>query len=93
MGSELYIRSILALILILSIMGIISFLVRKFLLGQTAIGKKIGERRLSIEEVMPLDIKRKLVLIKRDDVEHLILLAPNSELLIESNIKKIKSGK
>lgn len=44
-------------------------------------------RRLGMVEAMTLDPKRRLVLIKRDSVEHLVLLGASTELLIESNIQ------
>ena len=34
-----------------------------------------------------LDTRRRLVLVRRDDVEHLILLGAASETVIERNIK------
>jgi len=33
-----------------------------------------------------VDAKRKLVLLRRDDTEHLILLGPNSDTLVEAGI-------
>ncbi len=45
-----------------------------------------GQRRLSLVEVRPLDAKHKLVLLRRDDREHLVLLGAASDLLIESDI-------
>lgn len=46
--------------------------------------KQPGGGRLQIIETKLLDTRRKLVLIKRDDREHLLLLSPQQELLIES---------
>ena len=45
-------------------------------------------RRLSIVEVAMLDTRRRLVLVRRDDVEHLILLGATSETVIERDIKE-----
>lgn len=39
--------------------------------------------RLKVLETRMIDAKRKLVLIQRDEQEHLLLLSPNSETLIE----------
>ena len=38
-------------------------------------------------EAITLDPKRRLVLVKRDSVEHLVLLGAGTELLIESGIE------
>ena len=46
-----------------------------------------GERRLALIEVRPIDAKRKLVLLRRDDREHLVLLGATGDLLIESGIE------
>ena len=44
------------------------------------------EKRLNIVEIMPVDAKRRLVLIRRDNKEHLIMLGAERDLLIEQNI-------
>ena len=43
-----------------------------------------GTTRLKIIEVRYLDPRRKLVLVRRDNAEHLLLLADGRELVIES---------
>ncbi len=43
--------------------------------------------RLSVTEVQSVDARRKLVLVRRDDREHLILLNGDRDLLIESGIE------
>ena len=43
-------------------------------------------QRLAVVEVKQLDVRRRLVLIRRDGVEHLLLLGATQDLLIESNI-------
>jgi flagellar biogenesis protein FliO len=43
--------------------------------------------RLGITEYHELDKTRRLVLVRRDDVEHLILIGGNQEFVIESNIE------
>lgn len=43
--------------------------------------------RLGISEYHELDKTRRLVLVRRDDIEHLILIGGNQEFVIESNIE------
>jgi len=43
-----------------------------------------GRRRLKIVEVLPLDARRKLLIIRKDDKEHLIVLGPTGETVVES---------
>ena len=51
---------------------------------------KANERRLNVVEILPIDAKRRLLLIRRDDKEHLIMLGTESDLLIERNIDSIQ---
>ncbi|PIR37859.1 MAG: flagellar assembly protein FliO [Alphaproteobacteria bacterium CG11_big_fil_rev_8_21_14_0_20_39_49] len=85
-----YIKAILALVFVLGLIGIFSFILKGISVGRFA-GKSKTAKRISLEEVFYVDAKRKLLLIKRDDVEHLILLGANSETVIENNIEVKKS--
>lgn len=80
-----YTRFILALLFVLGLIGLLAAGVRRFGLGlpQTPI-RRGQEKRLGLVEVMPIDAKRRLVLFKRDDVEHLVILGPNAEILVET---------
>jgi flagellar protein FliO/FliZ len=44
------------------------------------------DRRLRIVEMMPIDGRRQLVLIRRDQTEHLVLLFPDRGVVIERDI-------
>jgi hypothetical protein len=50
--------------------------------------------RLAVSSATPLDGKRRLVLIRRDDVEHLVMIGGSSDVLIENNIvsKRERTG-
>ena len=45
-----------------------------------------GEKRLSVVEVAAVDARHRLVLLRRDETEHLVLLGTNNDLLLETNI-------
>ena len=45
-----------------------------------------GAKRLAILEVAPLDAKRRLVLVRRDGAEHLLLIGGESDLVVERAI-------
>lgn len=89
-----YLKFIFALAFVMGLIGLLAFLVRRFGMGAVAPYRKGAERRLAVVEVAAVDTKRRLVLLRRDDREHLVLLGPNSELLIESGIpvRPPKSG-
>ena len=82
-----YLQAVLALVFVLALIGVIAALARRAGFGypMRAI-KPTGPRRLSVVEVTPLDARRRLVLVRRDDVEHLLVLGPTSELVVERDI-------
>jgi flagellar protein FliO/FliZ len=83
-----YIRFLLALIFVIGLIGAFAVIARRMGFGFPNIAnKKSANRRLSVEEVISIDGRRRIVLIKRDNTEHLILLSSNSEIIIENNIK------
>lgn len=83
-----YFRFFLALGFVLVLIAGLAALVRRSGFGDrlAMTPSSAGERRLALVEVRPLDAKRKLVLLRRDDREHLVLLGASGDLLIESGI-------
>jgi flagellar protein FliO/FliZ len=82
MSALLYWQAVGALALVVALIGLCAWLARRFGLGGRLVTTG-GKRRLSIIEVLPLDAKRRLVLLRRDEVEHLILLGQQSDTVIE----------
>jgi flagellar protein FliO/FliZ len=87
MSADTYIQFLLALVVVLALIGVLAWLARKFGFGLVGGPVKRGKRRLAVVETAPVDAKRRLVLIRRDATEHLVLLGPNSETLIEPGIR------
>lgn len=85
MGIEDYIKFLAALIFVLSLMGGLAFVLKKLGLSQKALGGG-KNKRLKISEVLPIDARRKLVLIRQDDKEHLVLLGSSSDTVIKTDI-------
>jgi flagellar protein FliO/FliZ len=44
------------------------------------------QRRLAIIDTMAIDAKRQMILVRRDDVEHLIITGATSDLVVETGI-------
>ncbi len=44
-------------------------------------------KRLAVLDSTPIDQKRQLVLVRRDDIEHLLLIGGESDIVVEKNIK------
>ena len=54
--------------------------------GLRIAGAPVGGKRLAVVEVRALDTRRRLVLIRRDDQEHLLLLGATGETVVETGI-------
>jgi flagellar protein FliO/FliZ len=90
-----YLKFFFALVFVLALMGGLTYLLKRVGWGQSGIsplGSKI-KKRLKIVEILPLDARRKAVIIQRDDTQHLVLLGPSGETVIETNIKADKEAK
>ncbi len=92
MGFDTYLRFIMVLVLVIGMIGFIAWMVRRFgLLNRIAPGASVrsDSRRLSVIESCPVDGKRRLVLVRRDQTEHLILLTgTGSGVVIERGSDK-----
>lgn len=86
MEIESYLRFVLALAFVLGLIGLLAMLAKRFNLGFPTPMKTGRDRRLAVVEVAPIDSRRRLVLLRRDGVEHLVLLGPGQDVVIESGI-------
>ena len=81
-----YIRFVLALILVIGLILGLSWLLKRLGLGIGANGPLTRKRRLRTVESVLLDGRHRAVLIRRDDIEHLVLVGPNTSQVIERGI-------
>ncbi len=86
MEFESYLRFVATLVFVIALIGLLAFLMRRYSVGGRMMRNARGRRRLSIVEVSPIDGKRRLVLIRRDDKEHLLVVGATGELVVESGI-------
>ena len=78
-------RFFAALAFVLALMGGLYLILQRI---QSRGPMRMGaQRRLQISEIMPLDSRRRAILLRRDDKEHLVIFGPNGETVIESGIK------
>lgn len=85
MGDYLeYLRYIGALGLVLVLIFALAWSLRRYGNQNLSGGRGRREKRLSVLEVLPIDPRRRLVLIGHDDREHLLLLGHERDLLIAS---------
>ena len=79
-----FLRFAVALGVVLLLIAAVAWVARRFLAGGTMpLGRK---RRLSLVEVLPLDGKSRLAIVRRDEVEHLVVLGP-ATTVIESGFR------
>lgn len=81
-------RFSLALGFVLGLVALCSWLAKRMGLAPRVSGNN-GSERLGVIEIKALDAKRKLVLVRRDNVEHLLLLNGERDLLIEQGISGV----
>jgi len=70
---------------VVALIFVTAWIVRRLGLGGRLAASR-GKRRLAVVEVLPLDSKRRLVLLKCDATEHLLLLGLNDDVVVESSI-------
>lgn len=85
-----YLRFVLALAFVLALMGVVAHLLKRFGTGRFSMPSK-NDKRLTIIETRMVDTRHKLALVKCDDQEHLLLISPESQCVIQTNIKKAAS--
>ncbi|EJW09374.1 hypothetical protein A33M_1521 [Rhodovulum sp. PH10] len=77
----------IAFVIVLALIGAVAWLVRRFGAGGLGSASSRGRQaRLGVIEATAVDNRRRLVLVRRDNVEHLIMLGGPSDLVVEANI-------
>lgn len=85
MDAAVYIRYVASLALVLGLMMVVLWALRRFgLPGMVPRGGQV--RRLAVVESLTLDGRRRLVLVRRDGREHLLLLGGAVDLVVEQGI-------
>jgi flagellar protein FliO/FliZ len=80
-----YLRFVASLVFVIGLILAGVWAVRRFGLGGAML-RPPARRRLAVVEMLPLDAKHRLVLVRRDDREHLLLLGTSSETVVERDI-------
>lgn len=88
-GSELPLaaRFFIAFLVVLVLIGATAYVIRRFGAGRLgAVMNRGRQPRLGVIDAANVDGRRRLVLIRRDNVEHLLLIGGPSDVVVESNI-------
>ena len=81
-----YFRFIAALVFVLALIGASAWLAKRYGFGGAMARARGQSRRLGLVEVAVVDSRRRVVLVRRDDTEHLLLVGGGTDLVIETGI-------
>ena len=88
MELPLLVKFVVSFAIVLLLIGAAAWLVRKFggkaLIPGAACGA--ASRGLPVVDTAPVDSRRSLVIVRRDNVEHLLLIGGPTDVLVEANI-------
>ncbi len=77
----------IAFVIVLALIGVAAWLVRRF--GGNALGSSANRGRmprLAVIDAAAVDGRRRLVLVRRDNVEHLLMIGGPTDIVVEPNI-------
>jgi hypothetical protein len=80
-------RFIIAFVVVLLLIGILAWLVRRFGSGAlSSSGARGRQPRLAVIDAASVDARRRLILVRRDNVEHLLMIGGPTDIVVEPNI-------
>ena len=85
---ELPVRLAIAAVVIVVLLGLTVVIVRALSGRGRGPGGRSRQARLAVMDSVPVDQKRRLILVRRDDVEHLLLIGGNRDLVVEPSIPR-----
>ncbi|MBH5370627.1 flagellar biosynthetic protein FliO [Bradyrhizobium glycinis] len=78
---------IVAFIVVLALIGVAAWLVRRFAGSRIGANTQRGRMpRLAVIDAAAVDGRRRLVLVRRDNVEHLLMIGGPTDIVVEPNI-------
>ena len=94
-GAEmpLAIRFFLAFLVVLGLIGAAAWAVRRFGSGRLGgAGTRGRQPRLAVIDHASVDARRRLILVRRDNVEHCLMIGGPTDVVVESNIVRAGAG-
>ncbi len=95
-GSELPLaaRFFIAFLVVLALIGLTAWVVRRFGANRLGgAGARGRQPRLAVIDAASVDGRRRLVLIRRDNIEHLLMIGGPTDVVIEPNIVRAASAR
>lgn len=79
-------RLLVSLGFVIALMGGLAFVLKR--LGFAgSLPQAQGQKRLKVLETLPLDARRRLMIVQCDDQEHLVLLGANGETVVKVDLR------
>ena len=82
MEPESLLRFVAALAFVVALIAAIAWLARRWMPGGVAVSAS-KRRRLQIVETLALDPKTRAMIVRRDEVEHLLVVGPHGTTAVE----------
>jgi flagellar protein FliO/FliZ len=88
LGAEmpLAVRFFLAFLIVLGLIGAIAWALRRFGAGRFRDTARGRQPRLAVIDHASVDGRRRLILVRRDNVEHLLMIGGPTDVVVEPNI-------
>src|SRR5258707_12376596 len=87
-------RFFFAFVVVLALIGLAAWLVRRFAGNRIGANTNRGRMpRLAVIDAAAVDGRRRLVLVRRDNVEHLLMIGGPTEIVVETNIVRALPGR
>ncbi len=84
-----WLRVIMAFAIVFGLLGLLGYALKYISLrGIKFPGTVTHDQRLQIVESLALDVRRRLVIVRCDGVEHLLLLGVNQDIVVESDLNR-----
>ena len=83
-----------AFVAVLALIGLVAWLIRRFASNRLGANTQRGRMpRLAVIDAAAVDGRRRLVLVRRDNVEHLLMIGGPTDIVVEPNIVRAMPGR
>jgi flagellar protein FliO/FliZ len=88
------VKIVFAFVAVLALIGLAAWLVRRFAGNRIGANPNRGRMpRLAVIDAAAVDGRRRLVLVRRDNIEHLLMIGGPSDIVVESNIVRATAAR
>jgi hypothetical protein len=85
---------IIMFVAVLALIGVVAWLIRRFASNRLGTNTNRGRMpRLAVIDAAAVDGRRRLMLVRRDNVEHLLMIGGPTDIVVEPNIVRAMAGR